>query len=136
EYGHIQEVIIQNFRAKPGTRMADHEEPSAMELAKTVATARLVFGGEMNVQAPPNLSPQDHRLLLRSGINDWGGISPVTKDYVNPEAAWPHIEELSQTCRDEGCELRERLAIYPEFMNRTGFLADGMRSLAAALLPT
>jgi FO synthase len=128
-YGHIQEVIVQNFRAKLGTRMADHEEPSAMELAKTVAVARLALGREMNVQAPPNLSPQDHRLLLQSGINDWGGISPVTRDYVNPEAAWPHIEELRQTCLDEGFELRERLAIYPEFISRVGFLADRMRPL-------
>ena len=102
-----------------------------MELAKTVAVARLVFGGEMNVQAPPNLSPRDHRLLLRSGINDWGGISPVTRDYVNPEAAWPHIEELRQTCREEGFELRERLAIYPEFMNRTEFVASAVTPFLA-----
>lgn len=133
-HGHIQEVIVQNFRAKPGTRMADHEEPSGMELAKTVAVARLALGGEMNVQAPPNLSPQDHRLLLRSGINDWGGISPVTKDYVNPEAAWPHIEELRRTCLDEGFELRERLAIYPEFIHRAGFLTERMRPLTEEAL--
>src|SRR5689334_14320965 len=86
-HGHIQEVIVQNFRAKPETRMAGAREPSAGELARAIAVARLILGGEMNVQAPPNLSPDDHRLLLRAGINDWGGISPVTRDYVNPEAA-------------------------------------------------
>ena len=84
-YGHIQEVIIQNFRAKPGTRMAGSSEPEALEIARTVAVARLILGGEMNIQVPPNLNPEDHQLLLRAGINDWGGISPVTRDYVNPK---------------------------------------------------
>ena len=114
-HGHIQEVIVQNFRAKPDTRMAGADEPSAGELARAIAVARLILGGEMNVQAPPNLSPDDHRLLLRAGINDWGGISPVTRDYVNPEAAWPQIVELAATCRSEGFTLRERLAIYSEY---------------------
>jgi 7,8-didemethyl-8-hydroxy-5-deazariboflavin synthase CofG subunit len=126
-YGHIQEVIVQNFRAKPDTRMANAPEPESWELAKTIAIARLLLGGEMNVQAPPNLSPDDHRLLLRAGINDWGGISPVTKDYVNPEAAWPHIEQLAQTCRGEGFTLRERLAIYSEYIDRPGFLLPELR---------
>src|SRR5262249_26172681 len=117
EYGHIQEVIVQNFRAKPDTRMAAFPEPDGLELAKTIAVARLLLGPEMNIQAPPNLSPHDHRLLLRAGINDWGGISPVTKDYVNPEAAWPHIAALRQTCLAEGFTLRERLAVYPEYIN-------------------
>jgi FO synthase len=114
-HGHIQEVIVQNFRAKPDTRMADAGEPTAGELARAIAVARLLLGADMNVQAPPNLSPADHRLLLRAGINDWGGISPVTRDYVNPEAAWPLIAELAMTCRSEGFTLRERLAIYPEY---------------------
>lgn len=127
EYGHIQEVIVQNFRAKPNTRMADAPEPESLEMAKTVALARLLLGGQMNVQAPPNLSPNDHKLLLRAGINDWGGISPVTKDYINPEAAWPHLEILAQTCREEGFTLRERLAIYPEYINRPGFLLPALR---------
>ena len=126
-YGHIQEVIVQNFRAKPDTRMANAPEPESWELAKTIAIARLLLGGEMNVQAPPNLSPDDHKFLLRAGINDWGGISPVTKDYVNPEAAWPHLEQLAQTCREEGFALRERLAIYPEYINRPGFLLPELR---------
>ena len=96
-------------------------------MAKTVAAARLLLGGQMNVQAPPNLSPDDHRLLLRAGINDWGGISPVTKDYVNPEAAWPHLDLLAQTCREEGFTLRERLAIYAEYIDRPGFLLPALR---------
>jgi 7,8-didemethyl-8-hydroxy-5-deazariboflavin synthase CofG subunit len=132
-YGHIQEVIIQNFRAKPNTRMAGAPEPEALELARTVATARLLFGGSMNIQAPPNLSPNDHRLLLRSGINDWGGISPVTQDYVNPEAVWPHIEVLAQTCRDEGFTLRERLAIYDGYIERENFLPTGLRPIVSEL---
>jgi FO synthase len=132
-YGHIQEVIIQNFRAKPGTRMAGCEEPDAMEIARTVATARLVFGGRMNIQVPPNLNPDDHELMLRAGINDWGGISPVTRDYVNPEAAWPHIEMLTETCRSAGFTLRERLAIYDDFAHQDRFLPSRLRSLTSAL---
>ena len=126
-HGQIQEVIVQNFRAKPHTRMASAPEPESLDMAKTVAVARLLLGGDMNLQAPPNLSPDDHKLLLRSGINDWGGISPVTQDYVNPEAAWPHLTALAQTCREEGFTLRERLAIYPEYINRPGFLLPALR---------
>src|SRR5438876_3851531 len=131
QFGHIQEVIVQNFRAKPDTRMAGFDEPDAMDIAKTVAVARLLLGGKMNIQAPPNLNPNDHRLLLRAGINDWGGISPVTRDYVNPEAAWPHVEKLAETCRDEGFTLRERLAIYDEYVDRPGFIPAGLRSITA-----
>jgi FO synthase len=120
-YGHIQEVIIQNFRAKADTPLAGAPEPTAGEMARTVAVARLLLGGDMNVQAPPNLSPDDHRVLLRAGINDWGGISPVTRDYVNPEAPWPAVVALAATCAAEGFVLRERLAIYPEFV-RNEFL--------------
>jgi FO synthase len=127
EYGHIQEVIIQNFRAKPNTRMAHAPEPESLEMARTVAVARLLLGGHMSVQAPPNLNPNDHKLLLRAGINDWGGISPVTKDYINPEAAWPHLDILAQTCREEGFTLRERLAIYPEYIDRPGYLQPALR---------
>jgi len=116
-YGHIQEVIIQNFRAKPGIAMADAPEPDAIEMARTIATARLVLGGEMNVQAPPNLSPNDIELFLRAGLNDWGGISPLTKDYVNPEAPWPHVEQLAQRCAHAGFRLHERLPVYQEYIN-------------------
>ena len=132
EYGHIQEVIIQNFRAKPGTRMQGCAEADAVDIARTVAVTRLVLGGSMNIQVPPNLNPNDHQLLLRAGINDWGGISPVTRDYVNPEAAWPHVEKLAETCREAGFTLRERLAIYDEYMDRPDFLPAGLRTIAAA----
>jgi len=132
-YGHIQEVIIQNFRAKPNTRMAECAEPGSVDMARTVATARLLFGGAMNIQVPPNLNPNDHKLMLRAGINDWGGISPVTKDYINPEAAWPHIETLAETCRQEGFTLRERLAVYDEYIDRPSFLSDQMRPLVLKL---
>jgi FO synthase len=132
-HGHIQEVIVQNFRAKPGTRMAGYVEPDANEIARTVATARLLLGGSMNIQVPPNLNPDDHHLMLRAGINDWGGISPVTTDYVNPEAAWPHLDTLAQTCRSAGFTLRERLAIYDDFIDRPGFLPSGLRELTANL---
>jgi len=132
EYGHIQEVIIQNFRAKPDTRMAGYAEPEAVDIARTVAVARILLGGEMNIQTPPNLNPNDHQLLLRAGINDWGGISPVTRDYVNPEAAWPHVDKLAATCRDEGFTLCERLAIYDEYIERPGFLPAGLHAVVAA----
>jgi 7,8-didemethyl-8-hydroxy-5-deazariboflavin synthase CofG subunit len=116
-HGHIQEVIIQNFRAKPEIPMADAPEPGALEMARAIATARLVLGGAMNVQAPPNLSPHEIELFLSAGINDWGGISPLTKDYVNPEAPWPHLEKLHQRCAKAGFRLKERLATYPEFIS-------------------
>ena len=132
-YGHIQEVIIQNFRAKADTRMAEFPEPDAVEIAKTVAAGRLLLGGDMNIQVPPNLNPDEHRLLLRAGINDWGGISPVTQDYVNPEAAWPHIETLAETCRQEGFTLCERLAIYDEFIGRPGFLPPLLQPIVSEL---
>ena len=116
-HGHIQEVIIQNFRAKPEIPMADAPEPDALEMARAIATARLVLGARMNVQAPPNLSPNQIELFLDSGINDWGGISPLTPDFVNPEAPWPHLERLAERCARAGFELRERLAIYPEYIH-------------------
>jgi FO synthase len=116
-YGHIQEVIIQNFRAKPEIKMADAPEPDELEMARAIATARLVLGGAMNVQAPPNLSPRSIELFLNAGINDWGGISPLTRDYVNPEAPWPHTEVLAKRCAGLGFRLRERLAIYTEYIN-------------------
>jgi len=116
-HGHIQEVIIQNFRAKPEIPMAEAPEPEAVEMARAIATARLVFGPEMNVQAPPNLSPHEIELFINAGINDWGGISPLSKDYVNPEAPWPHLEALAQRCARAGFHLNQRLAIYPQFIN-------------------
>jgi FO synthase len=131
-YGHIQEVIVQNFRRKPEIPMREAPEPGDRDIARTVAAARLVLGGEMNVQAPPNLNPTAHRLLLRAGINDWGGISPLTQDYVNPEAPWPHVEKLAETCAAEGFTLLPRLPIYPEFIEQEGFLDPALRSAVVA----
>lgn len=114
-HGHIQEVIIQNFRAKPDTRMAHAPEPSLEEQLWTVAVARLVLGPEMVIQAPPNLQPDGLAALLRAGVNDWGGVSPVTPDHVNPEAPWPHLDALDAATASAGRVLRERLAIGPAF---------------------
>ncbi len=123
KYGHIQEVIVQPFRAKPVIRMAQAPEPSTEDLERTIAVARLIFGGEMNIQSPPNLLSEDYPDLLQAGINDWGGISPVTKDFINPEAAWPQISALSARSAKVGFVLRERLAIYPEFASRPPFVS-------------
>jgi len=122
-YGHIQEVIIQNFRAKPEISMAAHPEPSLEDMLRTIALARLILGPHMNIQAPPNLSYDDFPRLLEAGINDWGGISPVTKDFINPEAAWPQIARLQSETESRGFTLRERLAIYPEYVSRVEFLS-------------
>jgi FO synthase len=116
-YGHVQEVIVQNFRAKPGTLMAGREEPSLDELLWTAAAARLVLGAEMNVQCPPNLSYDEFPRLLEAGINDWGGVSPVTIDHVNPEAPWPEIELLAAATRAAGLELAPRLPVYPGYLD-------------------
>lgn len=121
-HGHIQEVIVQNFRAKATTAWAGRPEPESVTTAKAIAVCRLMMP-DMNIQAPPNLSPYDHRLFLQSGINDWGGISPLTPDFVNPEAPWPHIATLAETCRSEGFELRPRLPVYEEYIDRPGFVA-------------
>ncbi len=115
-HGHIQEIIVQSFRAKPGTPMADAPEPDHDELAWTIAAARLAFGSEMNIQAPPNLSAADYPRLLAAGLNDWGGISPVTPDHVNPEAPWPHLDALGAQTEAAGHRLVERLAIYPAYV--------------------
>lgn len=115
-YGHIQEVIVQNFRAKPGTKMADHIEPSKDELEWTVAAARVILGAEMNIQVPPNLTADGFGDLVQSGLNDWGGVSPVTPDHVNPEAAWPQIEFLKSETAGQGKTLVERLTSYPKYV--------------------
>jgi FO synthase len=128
-YGHIQEVIIQNFRAKPGTRMANAPEPDIDELLWTIAVARILFGAEMNIQAPPNLTPGEYGVLIEAGINDWGGISPVTLDHVNPEAPWPHLEALRRETASAGKILTARLPIYPAYYN------DNSRWQDPALVP-
>src|SRR5437762_3477778 len=131
KYGHIQEVIIQNFRAKPEIPMAAHPEPSLENMLRTIAVARLILGPHMNIQAPPNLSYDDFPRLLEAGINDWGGISPVTKDFINPEAAWPQIARLKTETESRDFTLRERLALYPEFVHRQQFLSPRVRNRIA-----
>jgi FO synthase len=123
-YGHLQEIIIQNFRAKPGTRMAEAPEPNLDDLLWTIAIARLLFGAQMNIQAPPNLSPGTYHRLIEAGLSDWGGVSPVTPDHVNPEARWPHLEELAQQTALEGKILVERLAIYPSYIQNASEWVD------------
>jgi 7,8-didemethyl-8-hydroxy-5-deazariboflavin synthase CofG subunit len=135
-YDHVQEVIVQNFRAKPTIPLADATEPDAPDLARTIAIARLLLDPEVSVQAPPNLSPDDHALLLRAGLNDWGGISPLTPDYVNPEARWPHVTALAATCRAAGYRLAERLPIYPRYVARPGWLDPSLRPRVEALANT
>jgi FO synthase len=117
EYGHIQEVIVQNFRAKPDTAMRATPDAEVVDLAATVAVARLVLGPKARIQAPPNLS-DDVELLLRAGIDDWGGVSPLTPDHVNPERPWPAVEELARRSAAAGFVLRERLTVYPEYALR------------------
>lgn len=114
-YGHIQEIIVQNFRAKAGTKMAQAPEPDLNELLWTIAVARLIFGAQMNIQAPPNLSPGVLPQLVAAGIDDWGGVSPLTPDHVNPEAPWPHLDLLARETTAAGKFLEQRLTIYPSY---------------------
>ena len=132
-YGHVQEVIIQNFRAKPDTPMGAAPDAAGEDLLWTVAVARLLLGPEVNLQVPPNLSAQDYPAYLSAGINDWGGISPLTIDYVNPEAPWPGLAELEERTRSKGFELRPRLPVYPEFFLGSGNrLPDALKTRVAA----
>jgi FO synthase len=133
-YGHIQEVIIQNFRAKPDIPMRDHPEPTLLDMLRTIAVARLILGGRMNIQAPPNLTPDAYQMYLFAGINDWGGISPLTKDYINPERPWPKILELRAVTEEAGFRLRERLPIYPEYVaSGDGFIPASLADRVLAL---
>ncbi len=131
-YGHIQEVIIQNFRTKPDIPMQDWPEPTQGEMLRTIAVARLLMP-DVNLQAPPNLSVPYYDELLDAGINDWGGISPLTPDFINPEKPWPHLEELKLRTEAKGYSLRQRLPVYPEFLpalrTRTGLLAEKLEAL-------
>ena len=115
QYGHIQEIIVQNFRAKPGTKMREAPEPDLDELLWTIAMARIIFGARMSIQAPPNLSPGVLPQIVHAGIDDWGGVSPLTPDFVNPEAPWPHLEALRRETALAGKHLEERLTIYPRY---------------------
>ncbi len=129
QHGHLQEIIVQNFRAKPNTKMAQSPEPDLDDLLWTIAVARLIFGPHMNIQAPPNLSPGVLPKLIAAGINDWGGVSPVSPDHVNPEAPWPHLEHLARETATAGKYLEQRLTIYPEFVKAPGqWLATEMQT--------
>ncbi|MGA9505734.1 MAG: 7,8-didemethyl-8-hydroxy-5-deazariboflavin synthase CofG [Terriglobales bacterium] len=132
-YGHIQEVIVQNFRAKTGTPMAHWPEPGREEMLRTLAVARLLLP-RMNIQAPPNLSDPHYADLLDGGINDWGGISPLTPDFINPEKPWPHLDELQRRTEAKGFELRQRLPVYPEFRSQAASQSPSLdeRLLSAA----
>ncbi len=126
-YAHIQEVIVQNFRAKSTIPMHAHPDASRDDMMKTIALARLILGGEMNIQAPPNLTPDGYELYLDAGINDWGGVSPLTPDFINPEAPWPALRLLQEKSAQAGFELKARLPIYPEFIRRAEkFLAPSL----------
>jgi 7,8-didemethyl-8-hydroxy-5-deazariboflavin synthase CofG subunit len=129
-YGHIQEVIVQNFRAKPTIPMAHVPEPSQAEMLRAVAVTRLLMPN-VNIQAPPNLNAPYYEDLLDAGINDWGGISPLTPDYINPEKPWPHLDQLRLRTESKGSQLRQRLPVYPEFLptvlSRPGLLSERLR---------
>ncbi|MGH9547016.1 MAG: 7,8-didemethyl-8-hydroxy-5-deazariboflavin synthase CofG [Terriglobales bacterium] len=132
-YGHIQEVIVQNFRVKPEIPMRDWPEPTRGEMLRTIAVARLLMP-EVNIQAPPNLSAPYYEELLDAGINDWGGVSPLTPDFINPERPWPHLEQLKARTESRGYILRQRLPVYPEFLttitSRPGLLAEKVQAAA------
>jgi len=133
-YGHVQEVIIQNFRAKPRIPMRDAPEPTLDDLLRTLAVARLVLGADVNIQAPPNLSPGAYAPLLAAGLNDWGGVSPLTLDHINPERPWPGLVALRAATEAAGFTFRERLAVYPEYAARPEFVDETLRARVAALL--
>ena len=133
EYSHIQEVIIQNFRAKEGTPMSSSPEPTIDDMIKTIAAARLILSPEISLQAPPNLE-SDYAQYVDAGVNDWGGISPVTPDHINPLNPWPKIEDLSDVCEDKGFQLKERLTLYPRFIKDYGkFIDENMKPLIFSL---
>ncbi|NRA08101.1 MAG: 7,8-didemethyl-8-hydroxy-5-deazariboflavin synthase CofG [Myxococcales bacterium] len=131
-YGHIQEVIVQPFHPKADTPMRGVEPLRTEQVAGWVALARLALGPEANVQAPPNLAPDALELLLRSGLNDWGGVSPLTLDFINPEAPWPELAELQRRSEASGDRLVERLPVYPEYLATEGFLAPAVREACLA----
>jgi len=135
EYGGIQEVIVQNFRAKPDTKMRDTPDAELEELASTIAVTRLVLGPKARIQAPPNLVGDQHQLILDSGIDDWGGVSPLTPDHVNPERPWPHIDELAALTKAAGFTLRERLTIYPPYIREPWLDPRVARHVAALVDP-
>lgn len=130
-FGHIQEIIVQNFRAKADTRMRKSAEPVPAYFARIVAVARWIFGAEMNIQVPPNLTER-YEVYLDAGINDWGGVSPLTIDWVNPEQPWPHLDELAARTAAGGFDLKPRLPVYPEFITNEWIASDLLERVQAA----
>ena len=133
QYGHIGEVIVQNFRSHPDTPMGFATEPTPDELAATIALARLILDDDVSVQAPPNLNPASTATLIRAGINDFGGISPVSPDYINPQHPWPFLERLREACDTEGFRLEPRLPVYPSHLDALGFVDASLRPRIAQL---
>ncbi|MEM6741465.1 MAG: 7,8-didemethyl-8-hydroxy-5-deazariboflavin synthase CofG [Pseudomonadota bacterium] len=132
-HGHIQEVIIQNFQRKPDIAMAEHPEPALDDMLRTLAAARLILDPEISLQAPPNLSER-HLDYLGAGINDWGGISPVTIDFINPQHEWPEIRALASSCAEAGFRLQERLTVYPKFLEeRATYISAGLHARLAEM---
>jgi FO synthase len=129
----IQEVIVQNFRAKPDTKMRNTPDAELADLAATIAVTRLVLGPDARVQAPPNLVGDEHQLMIDAGIDDWGGVSPLTPDHVNPERPWPQLDQLARLTRKAGFTLRERLTIYPEYLSKPSWLDPSIKDHVAAL---
>ncbi|NJO85871.1 MAG: 7,8-didemethyl-8-hydroxy-5-deazariboflavin synthase subunit CofG [Synechococcaceae cyanobacterium RM1_1_27] len=126
-YGHIQEVIVQPFRIGSMTPVTAAPEPSDEDVVRTIALARLILPPEVSVQTPPNLNATLLSQLIQAGINDFGGISPLTPDYINPDHRWPHLDQLAQLCTQSGFQLQPRLPIYPQYQHRAGFLAPQLQ---------
>jgi FO synthase len=133
-YGHVQEVIVQNFRAKPLIPMRDSPEPTLDDLLRALAVARLLLPPDVSLQAPPNLSPRVYPRLLAAGLDDWGGISPLTPDHINPEKPWPGLAELRRVTEAAGFTFRERLAVYPAYAARPEFVHETLRPRLASLI--
>jgi FO synthase len=131
-HGHIQEVIVQNFQRKPDIAMAAHPEPALEDMLRTIAAARIIIDPSISIQAPPNLSER-HIAYLQAGLNDWGGISPVTIDFINPGHAWPQIDRLADSCAEAGFELRERLTIYPRYIGNAAYMDAALAPKLAAM---
>ena len=127
QFGNIQEVIIQNFQPKSDIKMSSHPTLNLEEILKTISTARLILEPEISIQAPPNLHPE-HMSYLDAGINDWGGISPITIDFINPEMEWPEIENLSKRMKNKGYKLKERLTVYPRYLSKPNFLSPSIQN--------
>jgi 7,8-didemethyl-8-hydroxy-5-deazariboflavin synthase CofG subunit len=131
-HGHVQEIIVQNFRARPGIVMEDSPEPNEDEVVQAIALARLILPDDVGVQAPPNLNPVSIERLIGAGLDDFGGISPVTPDFINPKHPWPHLDSLESRVASLGFRLRPRLPVYDRFVRRGGFLDDGLVPHVAA----